>query len=128
MSEDDLIGVHARLYELLAAEGAHLDGIFHCPHDEGVCACRKPGTLLLEQARDHLGLTSLRESVMIGDSLRDVLAGRAVGARAILLSELGGATTRGNELPSTLAEAVAIVLESDVPTGSRSVSVARRRR
>jgi D-glycero-D-manno-heptose 1,7-bisphosphate phosphatase len=111
MSEDDLIGVHARLHELLAAEGAHLDGIFHCPHDEGVCACRKPGTLLLEQARDYLGLTSLRDSVMIGDSTRDVLAGRAVGARAILLGELGGEAPEAHELANTVLEAVARVLD-----------------
>jgi D-glycero-D-manno-heptose 1,7-bisphosphate phosphatase len=110
MAEDDLIAVHARLRKLLAAEEAQLDGIFHCPHDEGVCACRKPGTLLLEQARDHVGLSSLRDSVMIGDSQRDVLAGRAVGARSILLGDLGGGAPGEYERASTLLEAVAKVL------------------
>src|SRR5262249_8146496 len=35
--------VHARLRELLAAEGVKLDGIYVCPHgpDDG-CDCRKP--------------------------------------------------------------------------------------
>jgi D-glycero-D-manno-heptose 1,7-bisphosphate phosphatase len=110
MSQDDLIAVNTRLRALLAAEGALLDAIFYCPHDEGVCACRKPGTLMLEQARDHLGLSSLRDSVMIGDSLRDVLAGRAVGARSLLLADPSCPVPRDWELASTLAEAVAMVL------------------
>jgi D-glycero-D-manno-heptose 1,7-bisphosphate phosphatase len=124
MTEDDLTAVHARLRELLAAEDAELDGIFHCPHDEGVCACRKPGTLLLEQARDHVGLSSLDRSVMIGDSLRDVVAGHGVGARAILLGELAGEVFANYEPASTLLEAVANVLHSHGLPGPRPGQVA----
>jgi D-glycero-D-manno-heptose 1,7-bisphosphate phosphatase len=87
MTEDDLGRVHARLGELLADRGARVDGIFYCPHDRGRCACRKPATLLLERARDYLELVDLRQSLVIGDSCSDVIAGRAVGARAVLLSD-----------------------------------------
>ena len=87
MTEEDLRGVHARLTELLADHGARVDKIFHCPHDRGCCACRKPGTLLLERARDYLGLVDLRRSLVVGDSCSDVIAGRAVGARAVLLAD-----------------------------------------
>ena len=41
-SHDDLAQIHAQLRERLAARGAHLDGIYICPHDEGQCNCRKP--------------------------------------------------------------------------------------
>ena len=85
MTEADLAAVHRRLAELLGAHGARLDAVFHCPHHVGTCACRKPGTLLLERARAHLGLATLRNSVMIGDSPADVQAGRAAGARTVLL-------------------------------------------
>ncbi len=34
--------VHARLEELLAENGAHLDGAYYCPHASGSCHCRKP--------------------------------------------------------------------------------------
>jgi D-glycero-D-manno-heptose 1,7-bisphosphate phosphatase len=114
MSEDDLSAVHARVRELLGDDGgARLDEIFHCPHDKGVCACRKPGTLLLERARDHLGLASLRRCLMVGDSLSDVLAGRAVGARSVLLGP--GAARYGAEVAGSLLEAVDRALDGGAP-------------
>ncbi|MGO9901853.1 MAG: D-glycero-alpha-D-manno-heptose-1,7-bisphosphate 7-phosphatase [Solirubrobacteraceae bacterium] len=85
MDETDLMAVHERLRQLLWDHDAWVDGIFHCPHDEGMCACRKPGTLLLRRARAFLRLTTLRDSVMIGDSFIDVEAGRRAGARTVLL-------------------------------------------
>ena len=87
MTEADLAAVHRRLAELLAGHGARLDAVFHCAHHAGTCACRKPGTLLLERAREHLRLATLRNSVMIGDSDTDVLAGRAAGAHSVLLDD-----------------------------------------
>ena len=76
--------VHARLEELLAAEGAHLDAAYHCPHDRGCCGCRKPGTgMLTRAAREHR--FSLGAAVMIGDSGTDVAAGQAAGTATILL-------------------------------------------
>lgn len=70
---------------LLRRHGVELDGIYFCPHqpDEG-CACRKPGTALLERAAWDLGL-SLRHSVMFGDRLLDVLTGQRAGGRGVLL-------------------------------------------
>src|ERR1700752_1585931 len=35
MTDQDLDLIHARLRELLAAEGAFVDAFFHCPHDIG---------------------------------------------------------------------------------------------
>jgi len=86
MTKADLEAVHARLDRVLAAEGARVDAIFHCPHEKDACGCRKPGTVMLEWAREHLGLASLSGTVMIGDALSDVQAGRAVGARTVLLT------------------------------------------
>ncbi|HKS17534.1 MAG TPA: HAD-IIIA family hydrolase, partial [Planctomycetota bacterium] len=48
------------------------------------CDCRKPKPGLLKRAARELRI-DLRESVMIGDSPRDVEAGRKVGTRTILL-------------------------------------------
>ena len=82
----------SRVYQTMAAlriqlrqRGLELDGIYFCPHrpDEG-CACRKPGTALLERAAADLDL-DLRRSVMIGDRLLDVITGQRAGARSILV-------------------------------------------
>src|ERR1700733_7535629 len=58
MSEADLMRVHVRLRDLVLRHDASIDEIFYCPHDKGVCACRKPGTLLLRRAQASLGLTT----------------------------------------------------------------------
>src|SRR3712207_9388849 len=57
----------------------------HCPHDEGVCDCRKPCTGLFRRAADELPGLRLESSVMIGDSPSDIEADRAAGMRTIQL-------------------------------------------
>lgn len=106
MSEADLSAVHARLNTLLAEHGARLEALFHCPHDRGVCECRKPGTLLLRRAQAHLGLDTLRDSVMIGDAESDVLAGQRAGARTVLLRDAPGPGPGGAAVASSLLDAV----------------------
>jgi D-glycero-D-manno-heptose 1,7-bisphosphate phosphatase len=110
MTEDDLAAVHSRLRLLLRRHGASVHEIYHCPHDKGRCRCRKPGTVLLERAREHLALPSLRHSALIGDSLSDVLAGRAVGARALLLRSERAAALSGFETAGSLLEAVRLLM------------------
>ena len=70
----------------LRDEGVTLDGIYHCPHHPAAvidkyrlqCQCRKPAPGLLYQAREDLGL-DLARSILIGDKLTDIGAGRAAG-------------------------------------------------
>ncbi len=102
--------VHARLEELLAAEGAHLDAAYYCPHDVGCCSCRKPGTgMLTRAAREHR--FSLDAAVMIGDSETDVVAGQAAGTATILLGQ-GQRAVPGNSdfVADDLAGAVHLIL------------------
>jgi D-glycero-D-manno-heptose 1,7-bisphosphate phosphatase len=75
----------ARLRVELRAAGVELDGVYFCPHgpEEG-CACRKPGTRLLERAaEDHL--LALRASFMVGDKLLDVETAQRAGALGVLV-------------------------------------------
>lgn len=84
--------VHARLRELLLAEGGFLDGIYFCPHhpSEGrgryllSCNCRKPAPGLLLQAAAELRFDPTG-SYMVGDTLKDIEAGKRAGARGILV-------------------------------------------
>ncbi len=101
ITEDELAGINERMVMMLGAEGADLDGNYCCPHhpDGEVaeyaveCECRKPKPGLLERAaRDH-GL-ELAECVVVGDTPRDLQAGRAVGAKTVLvLTGHGGETS-----------------------------------
>jgi D-glycero-D-manno-heptose 1,7-bisphosphate phosphatase len=89
--EADVQAVHARLREMLRAEGVELDAIYYCPHHpegEGVyrrdCPNRKPGTGMHKQAERHLGL-DLARSVVIGDKVSDLLPGIELGCRTVML-------------------------------------------
>lgn len=87
ITEAQYEAVRAHLDALLAAEGITLDLSLHCPHHPdvtGPCGCRKPGTLLHEQARDGLGL-DLARSVWIGDRWHDIAPARHFGGRGILI-------------------------------------------
>ncbi len=77
--------VHARLERLLAAGGAHLDGIYACLHhpDEG-CACRKPRPALIQQAARELDL-DLGRSYLVGDRYKDVETAANAGLPGILV-------------------------------------------
>jgi D-glycero-D-manno-heptose 1,7-bisphosphate phosphatase len=84
--------IHRKMQDLLRKEGAHLDGIYYCPHhpDVGVppyrqkCRCRKPGTGLLEEAVKELDLDT-SASYVVGDRSMDIEFGHRVGAKGILV-------------------------------------------
>ena len=86
-SRDDLERLHERLGGELAAKGAHLDGIYVCPHDHGQCNCRKPRTGLFEQAFGDFPGARPENSVMVGDSLSDIEAGTRLGMRTVFVAE-----------------------------------------
>ncbi len=68
--------IHASMQSHLAQHGARLDAIYYCPHDTGVCHCRKPEIGLFEQALKRFPQATARNSVVIGDSLSDIQAGQ----------------------------------------------------
>ena len=93
---EELGAIHARLDTLLGHEGAYLDDLFFCPHhpDKGFdgeraefkidCDCRKPKPGLIFRAAQKYNI-DLAQSYMIGDSSRDIDAGRAAGCTPMLV-------------------------------------------
>ena len=88
-SAEDVDRIHARLNERLRPHRARIDAFYYCPHapDRG-CACRKPGTLLFERARDDLGI-DLGSSAIVGDRGLDIEAGRRIGLLTALVPRPG---------------------------------------
>ena len=108
MSEADLAEVHRRMQLELVRAGAGVDAIFHCPHDldEG-CDCRKPKPGMIKRALERFAI-DIKGSWVIGDSLSDLEAGRAVGIRGILVvprseSRPAGVPTAGSLLAAARA-------------------------
>jgi len=85
-SIETLGAIHARLREVFEAGGAPLDGLYYCPHhpDDG-CACRKPGTVMIERAVADLGL-DLSRAYVVGDQRRDIELARRIGAKGLLVT------------------------------------------
>jgi D-glycero-D-manno-heptose 1,7-bisphosphate phosphatase len=86
-TETDVEAVNARAAELLDAEGIRLEGWYHCPHHPdftGACDCRKPEPGMLRRAAREHDL-DLERSWMVGDHPTDAAAGRAAGARPIMV-------------------------------------------
>ncbi len=97
---EDVDRMHRRLNERLASGGASVDAFYYCPHaPETGCACRKPGTLLFERARDDWGV-DLPTSAIVGDRAMDVIAGERLGLLTALVSSPGHADEVDRELRS----------------------------
>ena len=96
-----LRAMHRKLRRLVEARGGRVDRIVVCPHgpDDG-CRCRKPAPGLLKRLARHYN-TSLEGVPAIGDSLRDLQAARAAGARPILVRTGNGSKT-SRSLPAEL--------------------------
>jgi D-glycero-D-manno-heptose 1,7-bisphosphate phosphatase len=115
MSERDLERVHRRLADLLADSGAHVDAIYHCPHGEGVCTCRKPDVgLFLRAAEDFPGL-ALERSAVVGDTDRDIEAGRRIGATTVRIFGSAPARVAADHDAASLQDAVEWLLARGGP-------------
>jgi D-glycero-D-manno-heptose 1,7-bisphosphate phosphatase len=87
-----LTAVHEKMVTLLAEQGAHVDGIYICPHHPEAkreeyrvnCDCRKPKTGLLVQAANDLGL-DLTRSFVVGDRWSDLKTAANCGATPVLV-------------------------------------------
>ncbi|MEE9584238.1 MAG: HAD family hydrolase [Candidatus Brocadiales bacterium] len=95
-TEERLAEIHRRLLSMLSREGAHIDAIYYCPHlAEGTvkeysvdCQCRKPRPGMLQKAAREYDV-DLSMSIMIGDTPADIMAGKAVGCKTVLVQPPG---------------------------------------
>ena len=114
LTEAMLATVQETLLALLAADGAHLDALYYCPHhpDAG-CLCRKPRPDMLHAAAADLGI-SLQHSYVIGDTMSDLEFGWSAGCHTVLVrtgkgqetaQDLDGSVRWPDAVCATLTEA-----------------------
>lgn len=123
LAEEILGLIHGRLRDLLGEFGVGLAAIYYCPfHPEAKVAAyrrqsdeRKPAPGMLLRAARELGL-DLAQSWMVGDSPRDVEAGRRAGCRTIHLVHADRPAMHPDEpsspdfVVSTIEQAVDVIL------------------
>ena len=89
LSESEAEAINAGLLAAIRAAGGRVDAVYLCPHtDADGCDCRKPAPGLLRRAAAELDL-DLPRSVLIGDALSDLAAGRAAGVGRVALVRTG---------------------------------------
>lgn len=126
---------HKRLEELLAGKGAHLDGIYCCPHHPKFgspkyrknCNCRKPKPRMLLIAAEKFNL-DLKNCYVIGDKVDDIKLARNVGAKGILVltgyGQKSSKKVRPDHTAKDLYHAVQWILkESGQRAGSRDTKL-----
>lgn len=93
--------IHHELRQRVSDLGGRIDAIAYCPHgpDDG-CDCRKPAAGMLIEALARFK-TSPEDSVLVGDSLRDLQAAERAGVRPVLVRTGNGEKTiEHGELPA----------------------------
>ncbi len=81
--------INQRIVADVRAAGGRIDGVYVCPHTPADnCPCRKPAPGLLLAAGRDLGL-DMGRSLLIGDALSDLEAGRRAGVGRTALVRTG---------------------------------------
>ena len=86
-TEDDFIKLMDWMKEAFKKRGISILDVFYCPHHPdftGECSCRKPKPgMILEAAKKYN--IDLKNSVLIGDKISDIEAGKRAGISKLYL-------------------------------------------
>jgi D-glycero-D-manno-heptose 1,7-bisphosphate phosphatase len=107
-----LARIHQKMRNHLAKLGGHIDLLLFCPHHPDThCECRKPSPKLITDIVAYFKIDLKQTQVLvIGDSLRDLIAAKTAGCEPILVLTGNGQRTR-EKLPAYLKE---IAIYSDL--------------
>lgn len=124
ITESNLIEINKEIAKRLRKNNAYINAIYSCPHHPDAnlpeyrinCQCRKPGTLLLEDALKQFK-TNTTKSYLIGDKTTDVQAGKNIGAKTFLVKiGYGGKDKKCEAVPDYICknalQAVKIILRN----------------
>ena len=98
-SESELLAMHQKMIDLVESCGGVISTILFCPHGpDDQCNCRKPEPgMIIELCQKYSA--SPAETWVIGDSLRDLQAGKAGGCMTALVR-----TGKGEKTFQTIKE------------------------
>ena len=96
ISENGVKKLHDILQSRLKKRGAFIDRFYFCPHHPEAtlkeyrkkCSCRKPNIGLFKKAAKDFNI-DFSKSIFVGDMTQDVLAGKKIGTKTILLTSCG---------------------------------------
>jgi len=91
-TEKTLDDITKKMVKAIEETGGEVAGVYCCTHTkEERCDCRKPDSGLFIKAQKELGIDDLTALFYIGDTERDIQAGKKAGLKTILV--LSGKST-----------------------------------
>lgn len=132
---ETLNAMHEKLQQLLAPLGGKIERFYYCPHGPGdQCTCRKPKPGMILQIADDFkakGLLptegfqvakgSLSNVYVVGDSLRDLEAGRVAGAKIALVKTGKGMRSLEKIAQDNLSEFTQLPVYKDLADFTRQL-------
>jgi len=110
VSPEVLEDMHLRMKSAVASHGGRITDIFFCPHTpEQGCSCRKPKPGLIQQACQKYTI-DLADAIMVGDSAKDILCGKAAGCGRTILVQAA------NDPPGGIKAQDGLALDNVYPT------------
>jgi len=122
ITENGVREINNKIQDILRGEGAQISDFYFCPHHPNAnlkkyrvsCNCRKPEIGLFREAANKYHI-DLKKSYVIGDSFRDIEAGKRLGATTIAVqtgtSDFRDSTPNYNM--ADLYEAVKFILKKE---------------
>lgn len=120
--EKDVERIHQEINRQIGKIGAKINAFYFCPHHPKAnlkkyritCLCRKPGIGMYQQATQDFGIDPTK-SYVIGDSFRDIKAGKALGATtiAVVSDEMDFRSWEPDYQVTDLNKAIKLILEKE---------------
>lgn len=86
ISENELAVIHNRMLEAISESGGRIDKIYYCPDLNEDSPDRKPNTGMFLQAKFDIPTIDFKRSIMIGDSITDLIPAKELGMKTVFIS------------------------------------------
>jgi histidinol-phosphate phosphatase family protein len=87
LSENELLLIHQKMIDEITLNSGRIDKIYYCKDVEDSSDCRKPNSGMGIQALKDFPEINLKKSIIVGDSISDILFGQKLGMKKILIGE-----------------------------------------
>lgn len=85
MKEEDLFNIHNNMLDQIESNSGKIDKIYSCYEVSEFAVCRKPNTGMAFKALVDFPDIDFKKSVMVGDSISDIMFGQKLGMKKILI-------------------------------------------
>jgi histidinol-phosphate phosphatase family protein len=87
MKEEELIFIHEKMLNEISLNAGKIDKIYYCVEVSEFAVCRKPNTGMAMKARLDFPEIDFNKSVIVGDSISDLMFGQKLGMKKIFIGK-----------------------------------------